>query len=194
MSVRILGGALRGRVLASSPAGVRPTGARQREALFAIWGASVYRARVLDLFAGSGIIAFEAISRGARSALLIDAGARVVQRLRASDARLRTGAGDLGTVRIRRGRLPGCLRTWPASPFDLIFADPPYAFTDWPTLIGDAGSWLAPGGEVAIEHSARTETPESVSSLERFDRRTWGETAISRYRRAGEGPVDSPAA
>jgi 16S rRNA G966 N2-methylase RsmD len=70
-------------------------------------------------------------------------------------------------------------------PFDLVFADPPYDFEDWFALLEGIEAKLAPNGELAIEHSARVALPERVGSLERFDSRRYGDTAVSFYRRPG---------
>jgi 16S rRNA G966 N2-methylase RsmD len=70
--------------------------------------------------------------------------------------------------------------------FDLIFADPPYDFDDWRALLEAIEPKLAPSGEAAIEHSTRAALPEQASSLERFDSRRYGDTAISFYRRRPE--------
>lgn len=178
MSLRIAGGELRGRRLASPPPGVRPTGARMREAMFSIWQGRLAGTRLLDLFAGSGIVGLEALSRGAAHVTFVDASQQVIRHLERSVAELVPGR-----ARVRRGRLPHQLLAWPAAPHDLVFADPPYAWEEWPALLAAAETWLSASGELAVEHSVRAPPPAAADGLVRFDQRAWGESAVSRYRR-----------
>jgi 16S rRNA G966 N2-methylase RsmD len=94
----------------------------------------------------------------------------------------RLGATACRTVRVALPAGLGPARLGEES-FDLIFADPPYQFDQWPALLVAIEPKLAPEGEVAIEHSARATLPERVSLLERFDSRRYGDTAVSFYRR-----------
>lgn len=151
---RIESGRLRGRRLRPLPKGVdglRPMASRIRAAVFDRLQAQVVGARVLDLFAGSGAIAFEAISRGAAFATLLEADARVVRHLRAQAQEL--GVAD--EVQIVRGELPGALARGPGgSPFDLVTVDPPFAHPEvfGPVVQGllDYG-WVRPGAIVVCE-------------------------------------------
>ncbi|RMH21243.1 MAG: 16S rRNA (guanine(966)-N(2))-methyltransferase RsmD [Acidobacteria bacterium] len=174
---RILGGRLRGRRLPSPPEAVRPTEGRVREALFAIWQERVPEAALLDLFAGSGAVAIEAISRGAAWVTLVEVGGREVARLRRLCRALAPEKSE-----VWRARLPGFLRRPPPRRYDLIFADPPYRFRHHATLVEAAAGWLAPQGELAIEHDARAELPPVLGGCRRRDRRTWGEIHVSFYR------------
>ncbi len=179
--VRITGGRLRGRVL-KVPPGARPSGARLREALFSIWAGRVPEARFLDLFAGSGVVSFEALSRGAALAVLAESSPRALRVLEANRRSLR-----LDDVHLRRLRLPGDLRELArreADRYDLVFADPPYAFDDLEALLEAAEPLLAPDGELGLEHSARREPPTVAGGLERVDRRSYGESALTIYRRS----------
>jgi 16S rRNA (guanine966-N2)-methyltransferase len=177
MSLRIVGGDLRGRRLPAPSPGVRPTAARVREALFSIWAQQISGCAFLDLFAGSGVMALEALSRGARSATLVEGSARV------AGALVHTSRTLVGTrARVLRGQLPKILNTTRSTPFELVFADPPYEFVDHGALLEALPPWLTAGAEVAIEHSVRTETPVAIGSLRRFDLRAWGESGVSRYR------------
>lgn len=180
MSLRIVGGDLKGRRLPVPPAGVRPTGARMREALFSMWAPRLTGCTFLDLFAGSGIMAFEALSRGAERAFLVDADGRGVSRLQTLAREL---VGD--RARVLRGRLPARLIGKPQAQADLVFADPPYRYTAHEALLAALTPWLAVDAEVAIEHSARSDLPPVVGPLARFDVRTWGESRVSRYSLAG---------
>ncbi len=177
--VRITGGERKGRPLKVGP-GVRPTEGRVRESLFSIWQARVPESRFLDLFAGSGAVGLEALSRGAAFVCFVEADARALRDLEHN-------AEDLPRPSWRpwRGRVPATLGQLAAeeAPFDLVFADPPYAFAEYERLIAAAEPLLAPGGELAVEHSARVDLPEEVGGLRRSDSRKYGETAIDFYGR-----------
>ncbi|HEV8582926.1 MAG TPA: 16S rRNA (guanine(966)-N(2))-methyltransferase RsmD [Thermoanaerobaculia bacterium] len=180
--VRITGGEFRGRGLAVPP-GARPTEGRVREALFSIWSDRLDGARVLDLFAGSGIVALEALGRGAISALAVDDNLRAIKILEANAGRL---GEDL--LQIRRLTLPAGLARLVeqgAGPFDLVFADPPYNFTQYEELLQGVVPLLAADAEVVVEHSSRRELPLEIATLTRVDVRRYGESTLSFYRRSG---------
>jgi 16S rRNA (guanine966-N2)-methyltransferase len=172
--VRITGGSFRGRGLAVPP-GARPTEGRVREALFSIWGDRLDRARVLDLFAGSGVVGLEALGRGALAVLLVDQSLQAVKTLE-------TNAAQLGeAVEIRKLPLPaGLVRL--SGPYDLVFADPPYAFTEYEALLAGLLPLLTPEAEVVVEHSSRTDLPIEAGRLVRTDVRRYGESSLSFYR------------
>jgi 16S rRNA (guanine966-N2)-methyltransferase len=149
--LRVVAGELGGRRLQSPPrrsAAVRPTADRVREALFSILG-EVEGATVLDLYCGTGALAIEALSRGARSAVLVDTHTELARR-NVSEL----GLGDRCEV-IRSDARAYLRRT--RGVFDLIFCDPPYRLAD--RLEGELdsliGSRLAPGGRLILEGSAR---------------------------------------
>jgi len=173
--VRVTGGAFRGRGLAVPP-GARPTEGRVREALFSIWSDRLENARVLDLFAGSGVVGLEAVGRGALSALAVDDNLQTIKILEANAALLK----DKG-IKVRRLTLPAGLSRL-TGPFDLVFADPPYAFEAYGELLTGVAPLLAPDGEVAIEHSSRREMPLEAGPLVRVDVRRYGESSLSFYR------------
>ena len=178
--VRITGGEFRGRGLTVAP-GTRPTEGRVREALFSIWSDRLEGARVLDLFAGSGAVALEAVGRGALNALAVDGDVRVVKTLEANAARL-----GKRLIEIRRLNLPSGLSRLvgeKAGPFDLVFADPPYDFNLYAELLQGVVPLLAADAEIAVEHSSRRELPLEIASLTRVDVRRYGESAVSFYRR-----------
>lgn len=176
--VRVTGGEHRGRGLAVPP-GARPTEGRVREALFSIWGDRLEGARVLDLFAGSGVVGLEAVGRGAFSALLIDEDRRSVETLEANASRL----GEK-TVTIRRLTLPGGLgRLAEAGLFDLVYADPPYNFQPYEALIAGTAALLAMDGEMVVEHSTRRDLPVEAGGMVRVDTRKYGESSLSFYRK-----------
>jgi len=175
--VRVAGGELRGRGLAVPP-GARPTEGRVREALFSIWGERIDGARVLDLFAGSGVVGIEAAGRGALDVCAIDDDPRAARTIAENAGRLAPGA-----VTVRRVKLPGGLARLSEAPFDLVFADPPYAFTGYAALLAAAAPLLAADGEVVVEHSSRLELPLEAGPLVRTDVRRYGESSLSFYRR-----------
>lgn len=178
-AVRITGGTLRGRTVAV-PKKARPTEGRVREALFSIWNELLPGARLLDLFAGSGIVALEAVSRGALSATCLEGDLAAVRLLVANCRKLAPGA-----IEVRRVSLPAGLAddvTVRAGQYDLIFADPPYQLLAYAKLIAAAEPLLAPQGELAIEHSSRSTLPEEASGLVLTDRRRYGESSLSFYR------------
>ena len=137
--VRITGGEFRGRGLAVPP-GARPTEGRVREALFSIWSDRLAGARVLDLFAGSGVVGLEALGRGALSALAVDQGLQAVKTLEANAGKL----GE-GLLEIRRLTLPEGLARLPPGAFDLVYADPPYNFAAYGELLEAVAPLLATG-------------------------------------------------
>jgi 16S rRNA (guanine966-N2)-methyltransferase len=183
--VRVTGGTHRGRGL-EVPPGARPTEGRVREALFSIWRETLEAppgARVLDLFAGSGIVGLEAAGRGALRVLCVDQDVRAVKAVAANAARL----GE-ALVEVRRLTLPAGLARLAAEgegPFDLAFADPPYVFNAYEPLLAALQPLLAPGGEAVVEHSSRRELPLTVAALVRTDVRRYGESALSFYRAPG---------
>ena len=181
--VRVTGGAHRGRGL-TVPPGARPTEGRVREALFSMWGDRLEGARILDLFAGSGVVGLEAVGRGALSALLIDEDIRAIKTLEANLAQV----GEK-TVKIRRMTLPGGLGrlvSEEVGPFDLIYADPPYNFQAYDALIAGAEPLLATEGEMVVEHASRRDMPVQVGSLFRVDTRKYGEGSLSFFRKGPE--------
>jgi 16S rRNA (guanine966-N2)-methyltransferase len=182
--VRITGGELRGRRL-RVPATARPTEGRVREALFSIWMEELPGSRVLDLFAGSGAVALEAASRGALAVIAVEEDPDSLDLLVENIA----AAGVRGLVEAVRGTLPGGLARLAeegAGPFDLVFADPPYAFDTYAELLAAAEPLLARDGEIAIEHSSRVRLPEEVGRLIKTGTRRYGESALSLYRRGPE--------
>jgi 16S rRNA (guanine966-N2)-methyltransferase len=176
---RIVGGVLGGRRLVV-PAGrdVRPTSDRAREALFGTLGSmlDLDGARVLDLYAGSGAVGLEALSRGAGRALLVESDARAAAAITANLAAL--GLADRATV--VRDRVDRLLPAGPGSdPYDLVFADPPYALPDAEveamlTGLAEHG-WLAAGAVVVVERSSRGGGPAWPASLRPTKQRRYGE-------------------
>jgi 16S rRNA (guanine966-N2)-methyltransferase len=175
--VRIVGGHLGGRVLrAPSGAATRPTSEKVREAVFAILG-SVTECRVLDLFAGTGALGLEALSRGAAHATFVDSARAAVTALRGNLRAL--GLEDRATV-IAGDAVVSAARHAPATPWQLVFVDPPYrsdlAVRAVAALPADH---LAADAVIVIEHDRHNVPPDALGSLLRTDQRRYGDTLIS---------------
>ena len=170
--MRIVGGRLRGRLLAAPASrAIRPTADRLRESLFNIlvhaYGDPITDARVLDLFSGTGALGLEALSRGAAFALFIDEGAEARALLRENVATLGLG----GTTRIFRRDATKLGAAHPIEAFSLAFLDPPYGrgLAEQALASARAGGWLAPGALVVVEEAAKPSftTPEGFDEIER---------------------------
>jgi 16S rRNA (guanine966-N2)-methyltransferase len=170
--MRIVGGRLRGRLLAAPASqAIRPTADRLRESLFNIlvhaYGDPITDARVLDLFAGTGALGLEALSRGAAFALFIDEGAEARALLRENVATLGLG----GTTRIFRRDATKLGAAHPIEPFSVAFLDPPYGrgLAEQALASARAGGWLAPGALAVVEEAAKPgfTAPEGFDELER---------------------------
>ncbi len=165
--------------------GLRPTEGRVRKALFSIWRECLPGSLFLDLFAGSGAVGLEALGLGAGEIWLLESERRALSTLE-QNCRLLDPEGR--GWRIVVARLPEELDTkLPAGLlFDLVFADPPYRFRRHGELLERAGRRLRAGGELALEHPRRSDPPRLVAGLALSRRRSYGETALSFYRPAGE--------
>ena len=169
--MRIVGGRLRGRNLASpKSAAIRPTADRLRESLFNVLvhghGDPVTNARVLDLFAGTGALGLEALSRGAAFALFIDERAEARALIRANVEAL--GLGGVARIFRRDARKLGSAH--PLSPFSLVFADPPYgkSFAEAALLSAREGGWLEPDALIVVEEAKGAfAAPEAFDEIER---------------------------
>lgn len=182
--MRVIGGRLGGRRL-SAPAGdaTRPTSDRVREAIFNILGPPPDDARVLDLFAGAGGLGIEALSRGAASAVFVDASRAAARTVRANLAAL--GLDDVTRVVIAdAARALGDLERGGAA-FDWIFVDPPYAteLAEQALRRLGGGALVRPGAVVVVEHDRRRALDQAYGALELRDRRRYGDTEVSFYRR-----------
>lgn len=188
--MRIVGGRLGGRTLKGpSSNAIRPTSDRLRESLFNIIEHGhdrVAGSRVIDLFAGTGALALEALSRGARFALLVDDGAEARALIRANVEALGLG----GATRIFRRDARRLGAAPPGEPFDLAFLDPPYGRgLAAPALIAlRDGGWLRPGALVCVEEAgdAAIEPPSGYAPE---DARTFGDTRVLLLRVMGMAPT-----
>lgn len=187
MSVRIVGGSLKGRVLDTPPGrGTRPTGARAREAMFAILG-SVDGERVLDLYAGSGALGIEALSRGAAQAVFVENDRRALACIRRNVERL--GLGDrAGVLGVGAEAAASVLAS--KGPFDLVLCDPPWSALDRATrALSTLLPLFAEGARVVIEHPAGA--APSIPGLLAVDVRRWGDTGATFLERHAD-PLAEP--
>lgn len=173
--IRVTGGELRGFQLAESGGDrLRPTTGRVREAIFNVVAPHIEGAAILDLFAGTGALGIEALSRGADRAVFVEshrpAARAIVQSL------ARAGLSDRSSV--VRGALPGALDSLDG-PFDLVLLDPPYDSDQASPTLSALAALLAPGGLVVYEHRSRYNPPERPLGLTLTDRRVYGDTAVA---------------
>ncbi len=181
--MRIIGGTRRGTVLADIGAGdpashLRPTSDRVREAIFNLLingthGNPMPGARVLDLFAGTGALGLEAISRGAAYATFVDDGAKAQALIRANIAKLRL-IDETRLLRQDARRLPPN----PGAAFNLVFLDPPYGkgLGELALTAALQGNWLAPGAFIVWEDAAPPALPAGFAQL---DQRRYGDTWVT---------------
>ena len=147
-SVRIIGGRWRGSKLPVADAeGLRPTSDRARETLFNWLQPVLPGARVLDLFAGSGALGLEALSRGAGEVVLVERDPALAQSLRDSCERLQAG----GAATVLRADALELLRAPLHGRFDLVFLDPPFDADAWDRAVERLGPWLADGAWLYVE-------------------------------------------
>jgi len=150
--VRIIGGRWRGRKLAiAEPAVVRPTPNRARETLFNWLAPVIEGASCIDLYAGTGALGFEALSRGAQHVCFLERDPVLAAALR--ERAMQLGAGH-EQVRVIEGPVERFLSRTPASRFDIGFLDPPYSLDIAPVL-AQLGPWLSPAALIYVERSAR---------------------------------------
>ena len=186
--MRIIAGQFRGRALASVGKGdagarLRPTSDRVRESLFSMLTHLdvIGGARVLDLFAGTGALGLEALSRGAAHATFVDNG-RVAAALIAKNTALTGAHGQTRLIRQDAARLGPCTD----APFDLVFVDPPYgkALGDKALAAVAGGGWLARDALIVWEENAAQPAPPG---FELHDARKYGDTFITVLRYPGAG-------
>lgn len=174
---RIIAGVARGRRLAAPRGlGTRPTSEKVRAAVFNLLGQFFEGGVVLDLYAGTGALALEALSRGCERAVCVEAerGAAEVLRRNAQEC----GFGD--RVEILRSGVEQSLGRLKLDGFDLVFIDPPYAAGPEVALTA-VGALTRRGGRVVAEHDARRPPAEQFGQLRLADRRTYGDTGVSIY-------------
>jgi 16S rRNA (guanine966-N2)-methyltransferase len=180
--MRIIGGNRRGLRLAEvgegdAAAHLRPTSDRVRESIFNLLinahGNPVTGARVLDLFAGTGALGLEALSRGAAEVTFVDDGTKAATLIRANIAKMKAEA-ETRLIRQNATRLgPN-----PQAPFSLVFLDPPYGKAMGEAALASAlaGGWLAPGAMVVWEENTAPMVPTGFLPV---DQRTYGDTIVT---------------
>ena len=176
-----MAGAAKGTRLAPVPAGTRPMSDRAREGLFSSLGSTVEGARVLDLFAGSGAIGIEALSRGARESLFVDSAPGAAKAIH--ENLRRTKLTRSGTV--RRMDAVRAVREGPG-PFDLVVLDPPYRLEQpyLDALLAEIAGQrvVAPGGRVVMSRSTRTYMPVIPVNWELERRLSYGDSIVFIFR------------
>lgn len=184
--MRVIAGAAKGRRLrVPKRKGVRPTSEYLREALFDILGSSVRGVHFLDLYAGSGAVGIEALSRGAAEVIFLEQDPTCLQVLRENV--------EMTGLRKRRVVAGDVLRALPrlarqGESFDIIFLDPPYG-TDLAIRTLDvlaSGDLLRPSGVVIVEHFAKEPLPQRIGMLYRTREKAHGQTVLSFYGRKAE--------
>lgn len=176
---RIVAGQAGGRRLVVPPRGTRPTSERVREALFSALESTVdiEGAHVLDLYAGSGALGLEALSRGAARVVLVEHDRRAVQVLRRNVSTV-----GLPGAEVLAAPVAAALGTPAGTPFDVVLADPPYAVSD--AELGQvlaallAGAWTEPDSVVIVERDARAGPPPWPDPLRPLRSRRYGDTEL----------------
>ena len=189
--MRIIAGQYRGRKLAPvSVHGIRPTSDRVREAVFNIISHRVAGARILDLFAGTGALGLEALSRGAAHAVFVESAPTACHLIRENIRRCRAGE-NTHVVQHEISPQP----SWPGllahAPYTLVFMDPPYGTALLKTALTSPflAQILSPEGMVIAEHSLKEPLPSSITTLDIQDQRKYGKTLISFLTPASGGKV-----
>ena len=180
--MRVIAGTHRGRRL-SGPRGttLRPTSDKVREALFSILGSRVFGSRFLDLYAGTGAVGIEALSRGATVVTFVESDPKAVQVLRKN----LTVCGLLEQAEVRAGLAQTFFKRpqWSNGPYDIVFADPPYAATEPVDLVLE--SWeiglLAEDAVMVIEQDVRATLPIATDRANLIRRYDYGDSALFLY-------------
>lgn len=184
--MRIIAGSARGRPVKGPRASsrhIRPTADRVRESLFNVLGQWLDGVSVLDLYAGTGALALEAVSRGAAEAVLVDQDREALALCRENTAAL--GFGDRVQILPLAVARAALQLGKSGQHFGLIFADPPYAARMVAELLElvEAHVLLAPEGTLVVEHDKREDAPLEHAGFSRTDQRSFGDTRVSIYRR-----------
>lgn len=182
--LRVVAGSARGALLRMPPrAGTRPTSGRLREALFAmLTSAGVDGSRVLDLYAGSGALGIEALSRWGGHATFVESDARSAAVVRENLHRTAfTEQAEVVVGRVGRWRAAG------GAPYTLVLADPPYDdAASWAALEHTVAGALTPDATIVVEHDARRAPPEMLAGRECWRDRRQGAGAVAIYRARAE--------
>lgn len=178
--MRIIAGTFGGRRL-HTPKGtaIRPTADRVREAIFSIIGSAVAGSEVLDLFAGTGAMGLEALSRGASRAIFVDQSRHAVQLIRFNVELCQVP----DRVRVIHGSVNQVIRRLAAQreAFDLIFIDPPYGKSSIQQSLLILGEVVRSGTIVVAEHGSRDPLPVQIQEWSQTEERQYGDTTVSFY-------------
>ena len=173
--IRVTGGKFRGRNVDSPPKHkqVRPTTGMMRESLFSRFQFDLPDARFLDLFAGSGIMSLEALSRGAAFVLAVESDEDQCRTMRKNFEKIGITEAEIKVSTNDVKRLLGQVCRKEA--FDFVFLDPPYGFKELPALVTQCmqNGWVKPDGVIIVEHGYRD------PDLEGFTRKNYGESSVS---------------
>jgi 16S rRNA (guanine966-N2)-methyltransferase len=176
--MRIVAGTLRGRTIdGPSWDGLRPTSDSLRETLFNIVGHAMPGARVLDVFAGTGAVGFEALSRGAARVTFVERDKRAITLIDRNITRL--GVADACAI-IRDDFMAPRRNGTPGDGFDFIFLDPPYDMPELDAAVTRASGFAAPGAMLVLEHSKRV-APPALDGAAPARTRVAGDSALSFY-------------
>ena len=181
--MRVIAGSLKGRKLeAPDWDGLRPTSDRLRETLFNVLAPAIDGARVLDVYAGTGAVGIEALSRGAAHVTFVEQDARAARLIDTNLAR----CGVTERYAIIRAGFAGSVRGLAGEHADIIFLDPPYGPAALADALDGASVLASPTTIVVIEHARRDAAPDSAGALVRTRELTSGDSALAFYRRASE--------
>ncbi|TMA31824.1 MAG: 16S rRNA (guanine(966)-N(2))-methyltransferase RsmD [Deltaproteobacteria bacterium] len=175
--MRIVGGEARGRTLRSvAGTTTRPTADRVRQSLFDALGQRMDGLAVLDLYAGTGALGLEALSRGAKSAVFVESDARACGVIYGNIADLKYEE----RARVVRDELPQALQKLRGSKFDLVFSDPPYALRASQAVLDglSTNDLLDRGARVVLEMDRRDATPQCPEGFRIADERRYGDTRV----------------
>lgn len=179
--MRVIAGLYKGRVLqAPTWDGLRPTSDRLRETLFNVLSSRIRDARVVDVYAGTGAVGIEALSRGATHVTFVESDRRAQALIEANLARC--GIADCyAIIRAPAGRAFETIRRTPSfTPFDIVLLDPPYDHPAEQALTG-VESIVAPSGVVVLEHAKRMPVPTEMSNLVCTRNLVSGDSALAFY-------------
>ncbi len=189
--MRVISGTARGRTLKSPGQATRPITDRVKTSLFNILGTRVIEANVLDLFAGAGSVAIEALSRGARAATLVELDREALQTIRENLALTRLA----DHAHVLRQDVFKYLSHGSEEYFDLIYVAPPQYHELWSLALGalDNGEWLAPQGTIVVQIHPKEFRPIPLQRLALMDQRKYGSTLLCFYRFAPDVRAAKPA-
>ncbi len=177
--MRITAGKARGRRLkpAAGRSSLRPTASKVREAVFDIIGPGLKGARFLDLYAGTGAVGLEALSRGAETAVFVEISQAMAERIRRAGREF----GLSAQMKVYRRDALDYLKRAEGGSFDFVFADPPYRSGEVTKVLSLVPGVLKAEGMVIVEHPSKMVLPESVGPLRRKKRYTYGDTALTTF-------------